>query len=286
MKNPLRGQLASERGRLAFGLLPLAVSGRPSADYALATIRLALDRGVRVIDTADIYGLQDEPLGYTEALLSPLINALPEADRPIVTTKGGMVHLPSGSRGCDGRPEHLHKACRDSLRRLGRDAIDIYQLHRPDPDVPYEDSLGALRELLDEGLIRGAGVDNVDAAQFDQACAVLGDDLILVQNRFSVEEHADVEVLSRCAQRGVAYLPCVPLGGVGHGSGLAERRPALARFAQRRGVSPQRVALAWLLTRHPYGTPVVGSSTQEHVLDALDAGQLQLSDADLEEIAR
>jgi len=286
MENPLRGQLAHERGRLAFGLLPLAVSGRPSADYAVATIRLALDHGVRVIDTADIYSLPDEPLGYTETLLSALIPALPEAERPIVTTKGGLVHLPSGGRGRDGRPEHLHKACRDSLRRLGTAAIDVYQLHQPDPDVPYADSLGALRELLDEGLIRGAGVDNVDAVQFDEACAVLGDDVVLVQNRFSVEEHAGVEVLSRCAQRGVAYLSWAPLGGVGRGSTLAQRRPAIARLAQRRKVSPQRVALAWLLNRHPYVTPVVGSSNQEHVLDALAAGQLQLSEAELDEIGK
>ncbi|ROO60634.1 aryl-alcohol dehydrogenase-like predicted oxidoreductase [Micromonospora sp. Llam0] len=285
MGNPLRDQLATERGRPAFGLLPLAVPGRPSVDYAMAMIKLALDAGVRLIDTADIYGLQDEPLGYTERLLGDLLGHLPQEDRPIVTTKGGMVHLPSGRRGCDGRPEHLHRACRESLRRLGTDAIDIYQLHRPDPGVPYADSLGALRELVDQGLIRGAGVDNVDAVQFDQAGAVLGDDLVLVQNRFSVEDHTDTEVLSRCVRRGVAYAPCEPLGGLGRGSGLAERRPALGRLARRRNVSAQRVALAWLLTRHPYATPVIGTSNTEHLLDALEAGHLQLSDADLEELA-
>jgi aryl-alcohol dehydrogenase-like predicted oxidoreductase len=255
------------------------VPGRPSAASALDIVLLAVNTGARLLDTADIYGLDDE-FGYTETLLAEVVKALPEPDRPIITTKGGLIRRPDGTRLPDGRPEYLRTACKNSLRRLGLEAIDIYQLHRPDPAVPFAASVGALKELVDDGTVRAVGVSNVTEEQLDTAAKILGEDLVSVQNKFSIEDQGDTAVISRCAGNGLTYLAWGPLGGVGRGAGLAERVSALTTVAARHGVSPQRVALAWILATHPDVAPVVGASSRNHVLDSFAATTLSLSAED------
>jgi aryl-alcohol dehydrogenase-like predicted oxidoreductase len=280
----LRQQQPGSFRRIAFGLLPLALTGRPPREIAAHTIKVAVDAGFWLIDTADIYGLDDEAFGYTESLLASVVKDVPDSHRPIISTKGGMIRMSDGRRQPNGRPAYLKKACHESLRRLDMDAIDLYQLHRPDPEVPFSDSVGALRELLDEGAIRSAGISNVSVPQLEVARTTLGDGLVAVQNKFSAEDRSGAQVKLQCITYDLSYLAWGPLGGVGRGDGLGQRMPALTQVAGRHGVSPQRVALAWLLAQGSHIVPVVGTRSEEHALDAAAAVDLSLTPEDIQEI--
>ncbi|MBY8847610.1 aldo/keto reductase, partial [Saccharothrix sp. MB29] len=169
-----------EVSAIGLGGMPMSLSGRPERDRAIDTIRTALDKGVTLIDTADAYSADDTDFGHNEELIA---EALKGVDGVLVATKGGHTRTPDGGWGLDGRPEYLKAACEASLRRLGVDAIGLYQFHRPDPDVPIAESVGALADLLDEGKIRLAGVSNFDPAQIREANDVLGGRLASVQNQ-------------------------------------------------------------------------------------------------------
>lgn len=273
-------------GRVALGLLPLSIEGRPDEQAAAGVVRAAVDSGVRVVDAADVYGLADEPLGYSERLLGRVLAGLRQADRPVVATKGGLVRSPNGGREPNGRPDHLRRACEGSLRRLGVEVVDLYQLHRPDPAVPFAESLGGLRALVDAGLIRAAGVCNVSVDQLGTASDVLGDSLVAVQNRFSIDHRGEAGTLRHAVDRRLLFLAWAPLGGVGAGGGLVRRVPAAAGVAARHGVSPHRVALAWILAQGRLVFPLAGASTVEHVLDAVEAANLDLTAEDLADLDR
>jgi aryl-alcohol dehydrogenase-like predicted oxidoreductase len=197
-----------------------------------------------------------------------------------VATKGG--HTRPGDRWeLDGRPEYLRAACEASLRALETDAIDLYQLHRPDPATPFAESVGALRDLRDDGLIRHVGLSNVTVAQLEEAEAIV--EVAAVQNELSLEYTAPIEngELAACEERGIPLLAWSPLGGASKAAEAGSDGGAVARIAARREVSPQRVVLAWLLSLSPAVVPIPGSRRPRTILDSVAAAELELSDDEI-----
>ncbi|MER7106699.1 aldo/keto reductase [Streptomyces sp. NPDC000229] len=280
-----------EVGAVGLGAMPLSIEGRPDEARALATVHAALDAGVTLIDTADSY---HAPVGGApgdgEVLVARALAAYGGArDRVLVATKGGRGRTPDGGWTVDGDPARLRRAAKASAKRLGVEAIGLYQLHKPDPAVPYAESLGALRELLDAGTVRLAGVSNVDVAQIRLAREVLGDRLVSVQNRYSPAVRDSEPELRLCAELGLAFLPWSPLGGISRssldGTSAQEADPRFGAFhqvARERGVSPQRVALAWALARSPVVVPIPGASRPETARDSAAAAELVLDERELD----
>jgi aryl-alcohol dehydrogenase-like predicted oxidoreductase len=267
---------------IGYGAMPLSLEGRQDEAASVRTIHAALDAGVTLIDTADAYSTGGEDTGHNERLIArALAEWSGDAASVLVATKGGHVRPGDGSWQVDGRPEHLRAACEASLRRLGVDAIGLYQLHRPDPKVPFVESVGALKELQDEGKIVRVGVSNTDEDQIREAAAIV--DLASVQNELSPRFRSSEGELRLCAELGIAFLPWSPLGGIGRGRKLGERHGAFAEVADAHGVSPQQVALAWLLAKAPNVIPIPGASRVESIVDSVRAAELRLSE---EELAR
>ena len=275
MKLRALGEL--EVGAIGLGEMPLSVEGRPDVDRSLETVKAALDAGVTLIDTADAYCLGPEDFGHGETLTAELLRRLGATDRIVVATKGGHVRTPGGGWELDGRPEHLRRAAKDSLRRLGTEAIDLYQLHRPDPQVPYAESVGALAELVDRGIVRTAGVSNADEQQIRLAHELLGDALVAVQNELSPRFRSSEPETGVCEELGLAFLAWSPLGGAGAARGLGGEHGAFAQVAAEHGVSPQRVCLAWLLAKSPAVIPIPGARRPETIGDSAMAPSLELS---------
>ena len=189
-----------------------------------------------------------------------------------MATKGGHLRPGDGSWTQDGRPEYLKAAAKASARRLGVEAIGLYQFHRPDPKVPYADSIGAIVELLDEGVIQLAGISNASVAQIDQANQLLGGRLVSVQNQFSPAHRSSLVELKHCAELGIAFLPWSPLGS---------RHAAFAQIAAVHGVSPQQVTLAWELSLAPIVIPIPGASRPASIQDSAKAAELELTAAEV-----
>jgi aryl-alcohol dehydrogenase-like predicted oxidoreductase len=270
---------------IGLGEMPMSIEGRPDDEgRSLRTIHAALDAGVRLIDTADAYSAGADDFGHGEALTRRALEAWNgDRDEVLVATKGGHTRLPDGGWGLDGRPEYLRQACEASLRRLGVEAIGLYQFHRPDPEVPYAESVGALKELRDEGKIRHAGISNADPDQIREARGILDGGLASVQNEFSPRFRSSEPELELCAELGIAFLPWSPLGGISRAGDLGGQFAAFAEVAEARGVSPQRVCLAWMLAKAPVVVPIPGSSRPETIQDSVAAAELELGE---EELAR
>ena len=279
---------------IGLGAMPLSIEGAPDERRALATVHAALDAGVTLLDTADSYHPPGGEPGAGELLVARALKAYGgDARNVLVATKGGRGRTDDGGWTVDGRPEHLRRAAEGSLRRLGTDTIGLYQLHKPDPDVPYAESLGAIRELLDAGTIRLAGISNVDAAQIRLAREILGDRLVSVQNRYSPAVRDAEAELRLCAELGLAFMPWSPLGGISRssldGGSAQEADPqfgAFHRVARERGASPQQVALAWLLGRSETVIPIPGASRPETARASAEAAELVLGEAELAELDR
>jgi len=259
---------------VGLGEMPMSLRGRPDEGQALRTIHAALDAGANLIDTADAYCLDETDIGHGERLLAKALDG--RRDGVIVATKGG--HTRRGDDWpVDGRPEYLKAACERSLRALETDRIDLYQFHRPDPEVPFAESVGAFKELQDEGKVRWVGLSNVTVAQLAEARAIV--DVVAVQNQLSLgftSPIANGEVAA-CAEAGILFLPWSPLGGIG-GADAPGRVEAVRAAAQERGVSPQRVALAWLLSLADVVVPIPGASRPETIVDSLGAAELELTE--------
>ena len=270
-----------EVSAIGLGAMPMSLEGRPDRVQAIETIRTALDKGVTLIDTADAYSADDRDFGHNEELIA---EALKGVDGVMVATKGGHFRTPGGGWDVDGRPEYVKSACEASLRRLGVDAIDLYQFHRPDPKVPTADSVGALAELLDEGKIKLAGVSNFDPAQIREANEVLGGRLASVQNQFSPAFRSSEPELELCAELDIAFLPWSPLGGMSAAGQLGERFGAFAEVGRAHGASPQQVCLAWMLAKAPQVVPIPGSSRPASISDSADAVHLRLSEEELKRL--
>ena len=265
-------------GAIGLGGMPMSIEGRPDAERSVATIHAALDAGVTLIDTADAYHLHAGEVGHNEELIAKALKSYGgDTSQVLVATKGGHLRPGDGSWTQDGRPEYLKEAAKASARRLGVDAIGLYQFHRPDPRVPYAESVGALAELLEEGVIQLAGISNAGVAQIDEANEVLGGRLVSVQNQFSPAFRSSLPELEHCARLGIAFLPWSPLGGIRNAAGLGERHDAFNRVAADHGVSPQQVALAWELALAPVVIPIPGASRPSSITDSVHATELVLS---------
>ena len=267
----------------AIGMGAMAITQVAGADVerGVRTVHAAVDAGVTLFDTADSYGPTSE-MGVNESALIGALRRHPDAlDRVVIATKGGHTRGPEATWWVDGRPEHLARAARASAHRLGLDTLPLYQHHRPDVRVPFAESMGALRQLVDDGVVQRVGVSNVDVAQLGIAMDVLGDALVSVQNEFSPLVRDSEPVLRMCERNGLAFLAWGPLGGMRAAKGLGEAAGSLAAVAGRHGVSPQRVALAWLLSLSPVMIPIPGASRPASVRDSAAATELDLDDRDL-----
>jgi aryl-alcohol dehydrogenase-like predicted oxidoreductase len=269
---------------IGLGEMPLSVAGRPDEAQAIATVHAALDAGITLIDTADAYCLNADDVGHGERLVAAALASYGgDTTGILVATKGGHTRSADGSWDVDGRPEYLKKAAAASLKALGVDAIGVYQFHRPDPRVPYADSLGAIRELLDEGAIRLAGISNASVEQIELADEILGGRLAAVQNQFAPNFRSSQAELDHTREAGIAFLPWSPLGGIGR-AGIIERRyPAFAAVAHERGISPQQVTLAWMLAKGDNVIPIPGSSRPETAVASAAAADIELT---ADEVAR
>ena len=264
-----------EVSAIGLGAMPLSLPGRPDRERAIATIHAALDVGITLIDTADAYTTDADGPGHNEILVAEALRGRPE--EVLVATKGGLLYRDGGPWDRNGTPAHLKKAARESRARLGVDAIGLYQFHRPDPGVPYEDSIGAIRELVDEGVIRMAGISNVTVAQIALADHVLGGRLVSVQNQFSPAYRSSQGELDYCVGHEIAFLPWSPLGGIGRGDEVFAAGSVFTEVALELDVSPQRVALAWELSLGHCVVPIPGASRPATVTDSAGAAELVLS---------
>jgi aryl-alcohol dehydrogenase-like predicted oxidoreductase len=264
-------------GAIGLGGMPMSVEGRPDEARSVATIHAALDAGVTLIDTADAYHRDADEVGHNESLIAKALASHALGSEVLVATKGGHLRPGDGSWTLNGRPEYLKEACEASLKRLGVEAIGLYQFHRPDPTVPYAESVGAVAELLDEGKIRMAGVSNANPEQIRQANEILGGRLVSVQNQFSPAFRSSDPELALCDELGIAFLPWSPLGGISRAGELGSTYAPFAQVAQAHGVSAQRVCLAWMLALSPVVVPIPGSSRPETVKDSAAAPELTLT---------
>ena len=263
---PIAGEL--EVSRLGFGAMRLTGPGitGPPADRegAIAVLRRAVELGVNHVDTADAYGPD-----VSEELIAEALHPYP--DDLVIATKGGLVRTGEGGEWPkDGRPEHLREACEGSLRRLRVDAIDVYYLHRPDPEVPYEESVGALKELRDEGKIRHVAVSNASAELLAIARGIV--DIALVQNQYSLTDRRSQDVLDTCAEAGIGFVPWAPLD-----AGALDPAGPVAEIARNHDATPPQIGLAWLLHTSPAILPIPGTSSLGHLEENVAAAEIELA---------
>jgi pyridoxine 4-dehydrogenase len=251
--------------RLGFGAMRITGQGvwgdPPDHDKAIATLRRAVELGVNFIDTADSYGPEVSENLIAEALY-------PYPDDLVIATKGGFARSGPDQWKPDGRPEHLRSVCEGSLRRLRLDQIPLYQLHRPDPHVPYAESVGALAELQKEGKIRHIGVSNVSEEQLREAQRVVP--IVSVQNRYNVTDRSSQQVLDLCEQESLVFLPWAPIQEAGRNVGVLNA-------ARRLGATEHQVVLAWLLASSPAMLPIPGTGSPDHVAENIAAAAIELT---------
>ena len=270
---------------IGLGGMPMSLGDRmPSEDDAIRTIHAALDAGITLIDTADAYAPDHESVGHNERLIAKALRRWSgDTDDVLVATKGGHTRVPEGGWGLDASPEYLRAACEASLKALDVEVIGLYQFHRPDPRVPTGEAVATLKELQDEGKVRMIGVSNLNPAQIEEAASIA--ELVSVQNQFSPDFRSSLPELELCAERGIAFLPWSPLGGMGSAGALGSRHAAFADIARDRGVSPQQVALAWELQLASVVIPIPGASRPETILDSLGALELELTAEEVERLS-
>ncbi|WP_329179423.1 aldo/keto reductase [Streptomyces sp. NBC_01477] len=260
---------------IGLGGMLLSIEGRPDRAQALATVSAALDAGVTLIDSAAAYHVGADEVGHNESLIAEAL-AGRDADRGQVTlvTKAGRVRPGDGRWLTDSSPEYVMRTARESAKRLGRERIDLFFLHAPDPEVPLGHSLAALRTLVDEGVAATVGVSNVTADQLGLAHDVLGERLVAVQNEFSPSATQHTGVLRRAESLGLAFLAWRPLGTVGKRDDALTA--AFTEAGRDRGVSPQQAVLAWLLAASPALIPIPGARRPETIRDSAGAAALEL----------
>ena len=269
---------------IGLGGMPMSIEGRPDRARSIATIHAALEAGVTFIDTADAYQEVGETVGHNETLIAEALASWgSDTSGILVATKGGHLRPTPGAWGQNGNPDYLKDAAKASAKRLGVESIGLYQFHRPDPEVDYADSVGAIRDLLDDGTIRMAGISNANPAQIRLANEILGGRLVSVQNQFSPRFRSSEPELDLCAELGIAFLPWSPLGGIGGAKELGGKWAEFQAVADAHGVSPQQVCLAWELALAPIVIPIPGASRPESIRDSVLAAELELT---ADEVAR
>jgi len=283
MKTRTIGDIAV--GEIGLGGMPMSIEGRPDEERSIATIHAALDAGVTFIDTADAYHRDANEVGHNESLIAQALASYGgDTSEVLVATKGGHLRPGDGTWTIDSSPKHLKEAAEASLTRLGLDAIGLYQLHRPDVNVPYEDSVGAIRDLLDEGKIRMAGISNANLEQIRLANDVLGGRLVSVQNQFSPAYRSSEPELELCDELGIAFLPWSPLGGISSAGTLGDRFAPFKTVADARGLTPQVVCLAWHLSKSPRVIPIPGASRPESIRNSVEASDVTLTAEEIAEL--
>jgi aryl-alcohol dehydrogenase-like predicted oxidoreductase len=258
--------------RLGFGAMRLCgpgIWGEPEDPAAAeAVLRRVVEVGINLIDTADAYGPEVNERQIYSALY-------PYPDDLVIATKGGLVRPGPGRWNRNGRPRHLREACEGSLRRLGVDTIDVYQFHRPDGRVPFEDSVWALAELRDEGKIRHVGLSNVGVREIELALDIVP--IVSVQNRYNLTDRSSEAVLETCEREGIAFIPWFPLAT----GDLARPGGDLDEIASSHDATPAQVALAWLLAKSPVMLPIPGTSSVQHLEENVAATELELSEEEV-----
>jgi aryl-alcohol dehydrogenase-like predicted oxidoreductase len=263
--------------RMGFGAMRITgagIWGEPAdAASARALLRRALELGVDFIDTADSYGP-----AVSERLIAEALHPYPAG--LVIATKGGLVRPGPDQWAQDARPERLRAACEASLKRLKLERIDLYQLHSPDANVPYADSVGELARLQQAGKIRHIGVSNVDVAQLAQARTIV--EVVSVQNRYNVATRQSDPVLEACEQHGIAFIPWGPLAQRQRAAEQPDPRVAALRaIAGERGITESQATLAWLLARSQAMLPIPGTSRIVHLEENVAAAAIRLSDAEM-----
>ena len=269
--------------RLGYGAMRLC--GQPGnfgpfADWSAGEnlLRRAVELGVNFFDTAEAYGP-----GNNEEIIASALH--PYRTGLVITTKGGVTKTSPTNVFPDGRPENLRRACEDSLRRLRMERIDLYQLHRPDPKMPFADSVGTLAALRSEGKIRHVGLSNVTVAHIEEAVGIVP--IVSVQNRYNLRERGADDVLAFCERHRIAFLPYGPLGAqpFERNAPLTATSGSLAAIASRLGATPAQLALAWLLHRSPNILAIPGTTVVAHLDENIAATNLDLSEADFASLA-
>lgn len=251
--------------RLGFGAMRITGAGiwgePPDREQAKAALRRAVELDVNFIDTADSYGPE-----VSENLIADTLYPYP--DDLVIATKAGLLRPGPGRWDPDGRPEHLREACEGSLRRLKLDQIPLYQFHRPDPKVPYAESIGTLAELKDQGKIRHIGVSNVSEEELREAMRITP--VVSVQNRYNLADRESDPIIDLCDDETLVFLPWAPIQD-------SARMAAVLAAAGNHGVSPRQIALAWLLARSPQVLPIPGSGSPDHVAENVAAASIELT---------
>jgi pyridoxine 4-dehydrogenase len=266
--------------RLGFGAMRITgdgIWGEPrDGKEARAVLRRALELGTNFIDTADAYGPY-----VSERLIKDALYPYPKG--LVIATKGGQVRPNAQEWVPDGRPEHLREACEASLARLKLEQIALYQLHRPDPKVPFEDSVGELAKLQQQGKIHHVGLSNVDPEQLAKAQAIVK--IVSVQNRYNVADRQSDDVLAICEREHIAFLPWAPLAQRAQAAAAPDPRLAtLEAIANERHIDMAQATLAWLLTRSPLILPIPGTSRVDHLEENIAAARIRLSRQEMERI--
>lgn len=272
---------------IGLGAMPVSMNGNgiPSHEDAVATVRAALDAGVTLIDTADIYAPSWDEMGHNERIVADALAGW-DGDRSsiVVATKGGITRTAEKDFGRDGSLDYLRSAVQKSLKNLQVDVIDLYQYHRPDRWMVYGEIIQNLKALQDEGLVRSVGISNASVEEIQIAQEVLGEGgLTSVQNEFSPRHPGSYGELRYCVEHSIAFLPWSPLGGIGGAGSISERFSAFAEIGRDHGVSPQQVVLAWELSLGETVIPIPGASRPASITDSFQARNLELS---ADELAR
>src|SRR3954471_4961821 len=274
-----------EVGAIGLGLMTFDQTGTAPREQLADTVRAAVDAGVTLFDTADAYGPGEErgaqAQGANEQLIASLLDELGVRDRVVLATKGGHVGGDGGAGAAHSSDAHLKEAVDASLQRLGVEQIALWQHHRPDPDVPYDEVIGSLKDIADSGKVRMVGLSNADPDQIRAAHKVLGEALVSVQNQFSPAFRSSRPEIDVCEELGLTFLPWSPLGGLGDAKELADKHPAFAQVAEARGVSAQQVALAWELAQSPCVIPIPGAKRPTSIQDSAAAADLDLTEDEL-----
>ncbi len=268
--------------RIGLGGMPLSIEGRPERDDAKAVVQRAVRLGVDFIDTADVYCLHDGEIGHNERLIREALEEIGAVGRVLVATKGGMTR-PEGRWEHNGRPAHLRAACERSLRALGVEEIDFYQLHAPDPQVPFEESVGEISRLREEGKARSVGISNVTLEQLRSAMEIV--EVTSVQNRFNPWDRSAEEtgLIRYCDEERITFLPYSPVGG-GRRVELLRESEALQALGSRSGATPEELVLGWILSRSTSLVPIPGASRTKSIESSVRAEALSLNAELLEEM--
>ena len=271
--------------RLGFGSMRLPGPGiwGPPRDKqeALRVLRRALELGINLIDTADAYGPD-----VAESLIAEALYPYPSG--LVIATKGGIAHTGPDQFSMDGRPQHLREALEGSLRRLRLDRIDIYQFHYPDPNVPFEESVGALAAMRAEGKIRHVGLSNVTSDELARAQKIVP--IVTIQNHYNLadrrsermDEAQSEQMIDICARQGIGFIPWSPLTA----GQLAREGGPLDQIARQHNARPSQIALAWLLKRSPTMLPIPGTSSVQHLEEDVQGATIQLTQEEFDTIER